>query len=312
MKIFHSIPHAPQQNGRAECFNRTLFEKAEAMHHMACLPKSWWEFCVEYAVHVYNRMPMQQLKYTSPYELLYGLKPDVAHMHTLGCAAYVFLHEDQHHDVLSPHAELMTFIGYADGVKGWKFMRSTNVIFYATKAVFDESTFLHCPEGSHASIPAIETGLLPVNEGNSPSEDDNQPPELAPIEGDPVWRPTVSWPYVPPGDGNGYQPPPITPPVEHGNRRDSVSRQPSSSSSSSNRGSMYRGEWDFWNAPDGVHMPSDTRGKGASSRGSFQTPKEDWRSLPNQNASTGHWEYDFSRIPWSDTPEGPAFIRQPT
>ena len=89
MRIFHSVPHTPQQNGRAECFNRTLFEKTEAMHHMACLPKSWWEFCVEYTVHVYNRMPMQQLKYTSPYELLYRLKPDVMHMRTLGCAAYV-------------------------------------------------------------------------------------------------------------------------------------------------------------------------------------------------------------------------------
>ena len=65
---------------------------------------------------------MQQLKYTSPSELLYMLKPDVVHMHTLGCAAYVFLHKDQCHDILSPHAELMTFIGYADGVKGWKFM----------------------------------------------------------------------------------------------------------------------------------------------------------------------------------------------
>ena len=45
MKIFHSIPHAPQQNGRAECFNRTLFEKAEAMCHMACLPKSVGILC---------------------------------------------------------------------------------------------------------------------------------------------------------------------------------------------------------------------------------------------------------------------------
>ena len=113
------------------------------------------------------------MKYTSPYELLYGLKPDVAHMHTLGCAAYVFLHEDQCHDMLSPHAELMTFIGYADGVKCWKFMRSTNIIFYATKVVFDESTFLHCPGGLHASIPAIEMGLLPINKGNIPSEDDD-------------------------------------------------------------------------------------------------------------------------------------------
>ena len=134
--------------------------------------------------------------------------------------------------------------------------------------MFDESTFLHCPEGLHASIPAIEMGLLPVNKGNIPLEDNNQPPELAPIEGDPVWRPMVSWPYMPPADSDDYQPPPVTPSVDCGNREHSNSRELSSSSSSSNRGSMYQGEQQFWNAPDGVHTLSDARGKGASSRGS--------------------------------------------
>ena len=47
IKIFHSVPHMPQQNGRAEHINRTIFEKSEAMRHFACLPKSWWEFCVD-------------------------------------------------------------------------------------------------------------------------------------------------------------------------------------------------------------------------------------------------------------------------
>ena len=311
MKIFHSIPHSPQQNGRAEHFNRTLFEKAEAMCYIACLPKFWWEFCIEYAVHVYNRMPMQRLKYTSPYELLYRLKPDVVHMCTLECAAYVFLHEDQCHDALSPHAELMTFICYADGIKGWKFMRSTNIIFYATKAVFNESTFLHCPGGSHVSIPSIEMGLLPVNEGNIPSEDDDQPLALAPVEGDLVWRSTVSWPYVLPADGDDHQPPPITPPVDTRDRQNLDSRGLSSSGSSSNRGSMHQKEHEFCNAPDGVYTPSDTRGKGTTSQGSAQTPKEDWHALPNRDAPTGHWEYDFSQILYSDTPEGPAFTRHP-
>ena len=69
------------------------------------------------------------------------------------------------------------------------------------------------------SIPAIEIGLLPVNKGNIPSEDDDQTPALPPVEGDPVWRPTVSWPYMPPADGDDHQPPPITPPVDHGDRQ---------------------------------------------------------------------------------------------
>ena len=190
-------------------------------------------------------------------------------------------------------------------------MRSTNVIFYATRAVFNKSTFLHCSGGLHASIPAIETGLLPVNEGNIPSEDDDQPPELAPVEGDLVWRPTVSWPYMPPADGDDHQPPPITPPLDQGDRQNPNSRGLSSSSSSSNRGSVYQREQEFWNTPDGVHTPSDTRGKGAISWGSAQTPEEDWQPLSNRDAPTGHWEYDFSHIPYSHIPEGPAFIRQP-
>ena len=88
----------------------------------------------------------------------------------MGCAAYVFSHKDQRQNEMSPQAELMMFIGFTDGMKGWKFMRSTNAIFHATQAVFDESTFLHCP-GSWASIPAIETGVLNIDKTNIPLEE---------------------------------------------------------------------------------------------------------------------------------------------
>jgi transposase InsO family protein len=62
IEILQSVPHTPQQNGRAERFNRTLMEKAEAMRDAACLPDSWWEFSLEHAVHVYNHTPMQRLQ----------------------------------------------------------------------------------------------------------------------------------------------------------------------------------------------------------------------------------------------------------
>ena len=120
--IQRSVPHMPQQNGRAKCFNWTLFEKSEAMRHQACLPRSWWEFCVEYSVHVYNQTPIKCLKSKTPYEALNRDEPDIFHLWILGSGAYVFLHEDVRQDVLLPHAELMTFIGFTGGVKGWKFM----------------------------------------------------------------------------------------------------------------------------------------------------------------------------------------------
>jgi hypothetical protein len=61
---------------------------------------------------------------------------------------------------MSPHAELTTFISFTDGIKEWKFMKSNNKIFHATKVVFNENIFLHCPNGLCVSIPAIETELL--------------------------------------------------------------------------------------------------------------------------------------------------------
>ena len=124
-------------------------------------------------------------------------------------------------DVLSPHAELMTFIGYTGGVKGWKFMQNTNTIFHTTKAVFNENMYSQCPDGSRVNIPAIETGVLPPSDSyldrdnNIPLEDGDQPPPPLPVETDSIWHHGHPMPYVPDapnnGDDNDHQPP-ITPP----------------------------------------------------------------------------------------------------
>jgi transposase InsO family protein len=63
IKTLQSVPHMHQQNGRAERFNRTIMEKAQAMRLDACLPQSWWEFAVLHALHCYNRTPMRRLKW---------------------------------------------------------------------------------------------------------------------------------------------------------------------------------------------------------------------------------------------------------
>ena len=54
-----TVPHTPQQNGRAEHFNRTLLEKSEAMQQHACLPPFFWQDAVETSSHIYNRQPIR-------------------------------------------------------------------------------------------------------------------------------------------------------------------------------------------------------------------------------------------------------------
>lgn len=143
---FHSVPYMHQQNGRAERFIRTIMDKAQANRFTACLPQSYWEFAIEHALHVYNRTPIKRLDWKTPYELINGFKPDVSHFRVFGCGAYVLIPEERRINKLSPKSELMTFIGYQDGVKGFKFMNSDNVIRLASKALFDKNMFPRCPD----------------------------------------------------------------------------------------------------------------------------------------------------------------------
>ena len=55
-----STAHIHQQNGRAERANQTILYKSEAMRLEASCPKSWWEFSIEMAVHLYNQTPFRR------------------------------------------------------------------------------------------------------------------------------------------------------------------------------------------------------------------------------------------------------------
>jgi hypothetical protein len=85
-----------QQNGHAERFIQTIVEKAQAICLEACIPQNWWEFAVNYAVHIYNCTPLKRSSndYKTPFGRLHRTKPDVAHLRVFGCGAYVFLPED--------------------------------------------------------------------------------------------------------------------------------------------------------------------------------------------------------------------------
>ena len=145
IKIRTSVPHIHQQNGRAERFNRTLMDKAQALRLDACLPQSWWEFAVNTATHLYNRTPVRRLKWRTPYELVYGEVPDIGHLRVFGCGAYVHIPKDVRINKLSPRGELMIFLGYPDGVKGYLFMRlPNNILFKGVTAIFDEDMMPKC------------------------------------------------------------------------------------------------------------------------------------------------------------------------
>ena len=120
-------------------------DKAQAIPLEACLPQSWWEFAVNCAIHVYNRTPIQCHNWKMLFENMEHTKPDVTHLCVFGCGVYVFLPEEVRTNKLNPKSELMMFIGYPAGTKGYLFMRSlNNVLYTAVQALFDETLYLKC------------------------------------------------------------------------------------------------------------------------------------------------------------------------
>jgi hypothetical protein len=88
---------------------------------------------------------MHCLKWDTPYTLLNGEAPDVSHLKVFGCGAYVHIPKEMHANGLAPKSELMTYLGYTEGIKAFKFMcLSNNTIYHSTTALFDETLFPKC------------------------------------------------------------------------------------------------------------------------------------------------------------------------
>jgi hypothetical protein len=153
-------------------------EKAQAIRLKACIPQNWWEFVVNYAVHVYNQTPLKcsSNDYKTPFERLHHTKPDVAHLRVFGCGAHIFLPEDVRSNNLSPRSELMTFIVIVEETKGYISMRSpNNVVFIAIQALFEQILFPKCP--TMRCLGYTPVGLPPDDlqgEHNGPLDDENE------------------------------------------------------------------------------------------------------------------------------------------
>jgi len=120
--IEQSVPHQHQQNRRAKRAIRAIMEKVQCLHFMVCLPQTWWEFCINHAVYLINQTSIVCLSWLMPMESLIKVKLDLSELCVLGCGAYVFLPEEVRANKLAPKLELMTYIRYETGIKGWRFV----------------------------------------------------------------------------------------------------------------------------------------------------------------------------------------------
>ena len=88
--------YTPQQNGVAECMNRTLIERARSMLSNANLSQELWAEAVSTACYLINRSPSMVINCKIPEEVWTG-NPccDYSNLKKFGCEAYALTPKNQ-------------------------------------------------------------------------------------------------------------------------------------------------------------------------------------------------------------------------
>ena len=145
-----SYPRTPQQNGVVERKHRHLLETARALMFEASLPKRFWGECVLTSAFLINRLPSKVIQNKTPYEIVFGHKPDYDFLKIFGCLAY-YRNTVTDGDKFEERGRPGVFLGYPQGTKGYKiYDLKENKIIISRDVRFCENKFpfyeITCPQ----------------------------------------------------------------------------------------------------------------------------------------------------------------------
>ncbi|KAJ4717014.1 Retrovirus-related Pol polyprotein from transposon TNT 1-94 [Melia azedarach] len=136
----HTVRDTPQQNGVAERMNQTLLERARCMLSNAELTKRLWAEAVSTACYLINRGPHTGINLKTPFEVWSGKPADYSNLRAFGCTVYYHVNEGK----LEPRAKKGVFVGYGDGVKGYRIWSpSEKRVILSRNVVFDENSMFN-------------------------------------------------------------------------------------------------------------------------------------------------------------------------
>ena len=102
------------------------------------LTNGFWDEAISTIVYLKNRIPTKSLSHKTPFEALYGYKPEVGHLRVFG--SKVFSHIPKHdRRKLDANSIKCIFIGYYDDHKAYKmFDPNAHKVFPRRDVIFHE------------------------------------------------------------------------------------------------------------------------------------------------------------------------------
>lgn len=153
-----SAAYTPEQNGRAERYNRSILEKMRAMLLQFSLPKMLWAESAKVAAYVHNFIPKAG-KQVTPYEDMFEVKPSLEHLRVFGCMATVHIPAVKR-DKLDATGETCMFVGYTEGGNNYRLLSwSTGKLklIESANVVFSEDRSPALPRWAYGSQSLLET-----------------------------------------------------------------------------------------------------------------------------------------------------------
>jgi hypothetical protein len=166
--------YTPEQNPEGERMDRNLVEFGRCLK----LSFSSGGESILTAAYVRNRCPTSRNPSKTPHEIFHLVKPDISHLRTFGCPAFVHI-DSKIRTKWDPKAIEGIFVGYGINVKGYriyipatgKVITSIHVTFHESlcKSADDEPTLINNPIDSNfgrdlVRMPAVisEVGLYEI------------------------------------------------------------------------------------------------------------------------------------------------------
>jgi hypothetical protein len=145
IQLQHTVPYTPLQNGVVERKNQSLKEMASFMLHAKSLPQRLWVEALNYATYIQKKSPYRSFKDKNPYEAWNGLKPKVTHFRIFGSRAWARIPSEKR-KALDPQRTECIFVGYPDGVKGYRLIDISSYWLIIERSVQFEEGVSHVPQ----------------------------------------------------------------------------------------------------------------------------------------------------------------------
>lgn len=137
-------PYVHELNGVAERYNRSAMDIGRCLMREAKIHRKYWPEVIKTVAYLKNRTIANTVENKTPYEIFFGIKPNVEHLKIYGSRVYVRVPEVLRKSKWDDKAQLGILVGYNEN--SYRVLLNNKIVNARHVQVVEENTNLICLE----------------------------------------------------------------------------------------------------------------------------------------------------------------------